>query len=109
MTQAASGKNSVLKKRNRALLTFFMDDAFWRGVVNTFGVSGYFATRPFEYDAMKADYEVLREDWEALSGDWILVGRDMHRAVRRFESEHSDELKVAKQERLFNPDDESKT
>lgn len=106
---ATSDKNGVLKKRNRVSLPFFMDDAFWRGVANVFSVSGYFfaASRPFK-DPTKADYEALKKDWEALSGDWIMVGRDMHRAVRRFESEHTDELRVARQERLFNPDDEPK-
>lgn len=106
---ATSGKKGVLKKRGRASLPFFMDDAFWRGVANAFSVSGYFfaASRPCK-DPTKADYEALRTDWEALSGDWLMVGRDMHRAMRRFEVEHADELGAAEQARLFNPDDESR-
>lgn len=98
--------NRTLKKQSRGRETLIVGDAFWRGVASVFGIAGY--SRKHRGDPINGDYEASTADWEALRGDWFMVGRDMRRAVRRFEVEYADDIEAAVQERLFNPDEESR-
>lgn len=81
------------EKRHRF---FFQDDAFWRGFASMFNVWGNCSPLYHGRDPEQADYEALRSDWEA-------IGRDMETVLRRFEQEHAEELRQARQQRLFDP------
>lgn len=91
--------NRRSKQRERPKL--FVDRAaFWRGFASAFNVWGNFYPIYYGRDPQRADYE-------ALLSDWSMIGRDMERSIRRFEKAHAKELAEARQERLFDPDEET--
>lgn len=90
---------SKRSKENERLKRSLKQDAFWRGVASAFNVWGNFYPLYHGRDPQRADYE-------ALYSDWSMIGRDMERAIRRFEKEHAEKLHEVCQGRLFNPDED---
>lgn len=99
MARAILERSSTPKRANDGLrkryFFFFDSKHFWRGFSGAYEAFGRQDRLLDNYDPWYADYKALRGDWEA-------VGIDMHRAMRRFEIEHAEEL--AGQGRLFDPD-----
>jgi hypothetical protein len=98
MARTSVGRMGTLKKGRENFPPFWKDDSFWRGFASAFDLTGHFTPRYYGRDPQRADHEALKGDWEA-------IGRDMERAIRRFEKEHAEEIEAAEQKRLFDPDE----